>query len=182
MNRIIALALPCFLAFFILFGASSGFTSCTKTNTKTDTVDITKTDTLTKTDTVNTDTTVTLQILTANPWQLQSILGVTDDSVVYYTRGGQYNEDFDAQLYTFNANQTGTFLDGAGGSHTFTWTWSNSTNTQITMIISNPSPLPAMTNVFDNLRYKNSSLLFDQYWTYEGISSHSQCVMTPQTP
>jgi hypothetical protein len=176
MSRIIALALPCFLAFFILFGASTGFTSCTKTNTKTitDTVDITKTDT------VNADTAVTTQILTSHTWMLQYYRSVTGDSIVYYTRGGAYNEDFDAETLAFSSNLTGTFVDGSDASHSFTWSWSNSSNTQLSFVVANPSPLPSQTIVWDNLAYRNDSLIVDQYWSYETTNSQAEAVFVPQ--
>ena len=181
MSRVFSVSLSILTIVIVLFGFQTTFVSCTKTST-TDTVTITKIDTLTKTDTLSTsDTAITIQLITSTPWKLLYLRGVTDDTIVYYTRGGQYNQNFDAQLLTFNANMTGAFIDGNSGNHTITWSWSNASNTQITFVASNPPPLPAQTVVWDNLRYRNDSLLFDQYWTFEGINSQSECIAVPQS-
>jgi len=180
MSRVFSLSLTILTIVIFLFGFQTTFVSCTKTSTS-DTVTITRIDTLIKTDTLSTpDTAITIPLITSAPWKLLYIRGVTDDTIVYYTRGGQYNVNFDAQLVAFNANMTGTFIDASSGTHTITWNWSNSSNTQITWVASNPSPFPSQTVVWDNLRYRNDSLLFDQYWTFEGINSQSECVAIPQ--
>jgi hypothetical protein len=181
MNRVFSISLSILTIVILLFGFQTTFVSCTKTST-TDTVTITKIDTLTKTDTLSTsDTAITIQLLTSTPWKLLYLRGVSDDTIVYYTRGGQYNENFDAQLITFNANMTGAFIDGNSGNHTFTWNWSNSSNTQLTWVATNNPPFPTETFVWDDLRYRNDSLLFNQYSTFEGNNSQVECILVPQS-
>ena len=179
MTRIFSVSGSLFIALMVLFGFQTTFTSCTKTTTHYDTLTVTKTDTTLKTDSVAlTDTAVTVQLLTASPWELQYIRMVSGDSIIYYTRGGAYNENFDAELITFSSNLTGTFVDPTGTSHSFTWSWSNSANTQITLIISTGIPLqPTETVVWDNLRFKNDSLLFDQYDSIGTLNQQGECVM-----
>ncbi len=183
MPRLISLSASLFFVYFLLFGFQTSFTSCTKTTTRIDTVTLTKIDTTTtiKTDTVSAaDTTLTLQILTSNTWIIQYIRSVTDNTIVYYTRGGSSTENFDAEYLLFNSNLTGTLVDPTGASHTMTWSWSNATNTQLTFITSNPSPEPSQTTIWDNLRMKGDSLLCDQYFTYLTVNSQSEVVMIPQ--
>jgi hypothetical protein len=183
MTRIFSISCSLSIALFVLFGFQTTFTSCTKTTTHYDTVTVTKTDTTVKTDSVSlTDTAVTVQLLTTNPWELQYTRMVSGDSIIYYTRGGAYNEDFDAEYITFSSNLTGTFVDPTGTSHSFTWSWTNATNTQITLIISTGIPLlPAETVVWDNLRFKNDSLLYDQYDSFGTVNQQAECIMIPLT-
>jgi hypothetical protein len=183
MTRIFSMSVPLFIALIVLFGFQTTFTSCTKTTTHYDTVTVTKSDTTVKTDAVAlSDTAVTVQLLTASPWQLQYIRMVSGDSVIYYTRGGTSNENFDTELITFSSNFTGTFVDPTGTSHSFTWAWSNSTNTQITLVITTGIPLlPTETIVWDNVRFKNDSLLFDQYDSLGTVNQQAECVMIPLT-
>ena len=184
MTRIFSMSVSLFIALIVLFGFQTTFTSCTKITTHYDTVTVTKTDTTVKTDTVAlSDTAVTVQLLTASSWQVQYVRMVSSDSIIYYTRGGTFNENFNAELITFNSNLTGTFVDPTGTSHSFTWSWSNATNTQITLIITTGIPLlPTETFVWDNLRFKNDSLLFDQYDSLVTVNQQAECVMIPLTP
>jgi hypothetical protein len=181
MKRILGFSLSLFVIFMIMCTFQTGFTSCTKTSV-TDTITITKIDTtvMVKTDTISSDTALTLQILTANSWKIQYLRAVTDDTITFYTRGGTYNQDFDAEYVTFNANLTGVLVDAVGASHQMTWNWSDSSNTQITFIIQNPLPLVPQTTVWNNIRYKNDSLLLDQYWTYAYINSQAEVVWIPK--
>jgi len=181
MTRIFSISCSLFIALFVLFGFQTTFTSCTKTTTHYDTVTVTRTDTTVKTDSVAlTDTTVTVQLLAASPWQLQYTRMVSGDSIIYYTRGGAYSENFAAELITFSSNLTGTFVDPTGTSHSFTWSWSNATNTQITLVITTGIPLlPTETVVWDNLTFKNNSLLFDQYDSIGTLNQQGECVMIP---
>lgn len=162
-----------------------GATSCTKDNTiyKTDTLMVIKKDTLTvvqKDTVIIKDTAITLQLLTSKSWVMQEIRGVQGNNLLYYKRGGTSNtESFDADHIKFDANKTGTYVDGNGATHQISWDFSNSDNTKLTFIVSNPVPLTSQTVVYDNLRYKNGVLLFDQYWTYNNINSHAQAIRTP---
>lgn len=179
MTRIFSISVSLLIALIVLLGVQTTFTSCTKTTTHYDTITVTKSDTTLKTDTVAlSDTAVTVQILTTGPWELQYTRMVSGDSIIYFTRGGAYNENFDAELITFSSTNTGTFVDPTGTSHSFTWSWSNSANTQITLIISTGIPLqPTETVVWDNLRFKNDSLLFDQYDSIGTLNQQGECVM-----
>jgi hypothetical protein len=166
------------LLMFLLFMLQTGVSSCSKDQTiyKTDTVVVTKRDTV-----IIKDTAITLQLLTANSWKMQEIRGVQGNNLLYYKRGGTGNtESFDAEYITFNANKTGLYLDGAGYSHQLTWDFSNSENTKITFTMENPAPLASHTVVYDNLRYKNGALFFDQYWTFNNVHSHAQVIRTPR--
>lgn len=152
-----------------------GVTSCTKDKT------IYQTDTVIKKDTIIIkDTAISLQLLTANSWKMQEILGVQGNNQIYYKRGGTANtESFDADYIKFNADKTGVYVDGHSASHQITWDFSNSSNTKVTFTVSNPAPLNSQTVVYDNLRYKNGALLFDQYWTYNNVNSHAQAIRLP---
>jgi hypothetical protein len=134
-------------------------------------VTVTKTDTLT----LSKDTTVTTQILSSRTWMLQYIHGVTANDTVYYTRGGAYNIDFDKQSVSFNAAGTGTVIDIAGDSHDMTWNFTNSANTALTLVADNTG-IPNQTYYWDNLRYRNDSLLLDQFSSYQGTNSQAEII------
>jgi hypothetical protein len=126
------------------------------------------------------DTAITLQLLTGNSWKIQELRGVLGNTNVYYLRGGSSNtQNMDNDYITFKADKTGTYVDAASGTHAITWDFSNSANTQITFVIQNPSSA-SETVVYDNLRYKNGALLFDQYWTYNSVYSHAQVIRIPK--
>ena len=160
---------------FLLLMLQAGVTSCSKEPVLFDTVTVTKRDTV-----YIKDTAVSLQLLTANAWKLQEIRGVQGNTIIYYNRGGTGNtENFDREYIQFRANNTGTYIDGDGASHGMTWSYSNAEETKITLVIQNPAPTPSHTMVYDNLRYKNGALLFDQYWSYNNVNFHAQVVRTP---
>lgn len=165
------LGLSSLLGFIILLTMQTGVSSCTK--------EVVKVDTLTKIDTVviQQDTTVTLAILTANKWRSQEIRGVIGNDTIVYQRGGTNNtQDYDNEYIQFNADGTGILYDAAGTTHQTTWSFSDSSHTKLTFIVFNPAPIPSQTVTYDNLRYKNKALLFDQYWSYQGINSHAQLI------
>ncbi len=169
------LSLSSLFIFIIFLSVQTSLTSCTKEVTEYDTVTVTQTDTL-----VITDTTVTTAILTANAWKMQEFRGVIGNSITLYERGGTSNtENYDNEYIRFNADGTGTLFDAVGTTHALTWAFESGTTTQLSFVVSNPSPTPSQTVVYDNLRYKNKSLLFDQYWSYEGLNSHTQAVRIP---
>jgi hypothetical protein len=160
----------------ILLMMQAGVSSCTKEVIVTDTVTITKKDTV-----IIKDTAITLQLLTSKSWKVEEIRGVQGNTILYYKRGGTGNtENFDIEYITFNANKTGIYFDGVGTTHQITWDFANADNTKLTFIVQNPSPIPAQTVVYENLRYKNGSLLFDQYWTYNNINTHAQVIRIPR--
>ena len=175
MKKIISLCSFSFVFILVLF--QLGLSSCTKdTITKTDTVIVTKKDTL-----IIKDTAITLQLLTANSWKIQQIRGVVGNTITSYLRGGSSNTDnYDNEYITFNTNKTGIYFDFNGGIHQITWDFSNTDNTKIIFVVSNPAPLAAQTVAYENLRYKNGALLFDQYWSYNNVNSHAQVVRIPK--
>ena len=171
--------IPALLCLVFFCTMQMGVTSCTKDHTIYDTVNHTIYDTVTQTkqDTlVIKDTAISLQLITANSWKMQELIGVQGNTMLNYQRGAAGNTvNYDADNITFNSNGTGTYVDGAGASHAITWNFTNSTNTQITWVISDPGT-PSETIVYDNIRYKNKQLLFDQYWTYNGLNAHAQAI------
>jgi hypothetical protein len=170
------LGISSFLFLIILTSLQTGVTSCTKDKTIYDTVTVIKKDTL-----VIQDTAISLQLLAANSWKVQEIRGVQNNSVVYYQRGGTTNtESFDNEYITFNTDKTGIYYDNAGYTHQMTWDFSNNVNTKLTIVIQNPAPLANQTVVYENLRYKNKTLLFDQYWTYNNTNAHAQVIRIPR--
>jgi hypothetical protein len=175
MKKIISLCSFSFVLILVLFQFS--LSSCEKdTITETDTLVVTKTDTL-----IIKDTAVTLQLLSANSWKIQEIRGVVGNTITYYLRGGSSNTDnYDNEYITFNSNKTGIYFDFNGGTHQITWDFSNTNNTKLSFVVSNPAPLTAQTVVWENLRYKNGALLFDQYWSYNNVNTHAQVVRVPK--
>lgn len=174
MKPILKLTATSFVLIFILFGVQAPFSSCTKTVTKTDTVTLTKTDTLVKT--VSKDTAITAQLLASRQWEVQYLRDVTNNDTTIYTRGGAYNVNFNSQLLTFNTNFTGSVVDINSVSHTTTWNFTNSANTALTLVVSNPSPLPYQTYNWNNMTYRNDSLLIDQYSSYQGNNSQTEII------
>jgi hypothetical protein len=123
---------------------------------------------------------VSLSLLTANSWKLQEYRGVYANTIVLYQRGGTLNtENFDNEYIRFNADGTGTYFDQPGLAHQITWEFSNEAKTKLAFVVSNPSPLPSQTVIYENLRYKNRALLFDQYWTYDNVNAHAQVIRIP---
>ena len=164
-----------FLAFAFLLLFQSSITSCTKDQTIYDTVTVTKTDTL-----IIKDTAVSLELLTANSWILQDYRGVSANTIVFYQRGGTSNtENFDNEYIRFIADGTGTYFDQSGAMHQITWEFLNDEKTRLSFVVSNPAPLESQMVIYDNLRYKNKSLLFDQYWSYNYINLHAQAIRIP---
>ena len=158
----------------VLLIIQTGSTSCTKENIVYDTVTVIKKDTL-----IIKDTAISLQLITANSWRVEEIRGVEANTILYYKRGATGNtENFDIEYITFNANKTGIYYDGVGTTHSMTWDFSNAELTKITFIVENPVPIPSQTVVYENLRYKNGALLFDQYWSYNNRNAHAQVIRT----
>ena len=167
----------CFLAF--LSSLTVGTTSCTKENIKRDT--ITVKDTIILKDTlIIKDTAFSAELLTAHPWRLQEVLGVVANDNLFYVRGGSNNtESFDNEFITFNTNKTGVHTFNNGMQASFTWQFVNAEHTKLTWTVYNT---PAtFTYTWDNIRYKNKSIYFDQYYTdgNTGKRSHSQNIRIP---
>lgn len=174
--------LPLFSSLLILFLLQAGITSCTKDKTIYDTVTVVKKDTIRIIDTVVIqDTAISLQLLTATSWRVQEMRGVIGNSILYYVRGGVNNtENYDHEYITFRPDKSGVLFDAAGAMHQITWNFTNSKNTEITMVVQNPFPMASQTVVYENIRYKDRALHFDQYWTYNNINSHAHLVRTPK--
>jgi hypothetical protein len=165
------------LSLILLFLFQSGVSSCSKDpDNDTDTVTIIKHDTLIKQDTM-----LTAAILASHPWKVLEERGVAGGSIVYYYRGGSGNtQSFDNERVTFNANGTGTHTHNNGTVINMTWTFSNPQNTKLVWTVLNT---PATYNItWDNIRYKNGNMYFDQYYTdgNTGINSHSNQIRIPQ--
>ena len=163
----------------ILFGSSAvfvlmfvisfegGLTSCTKDHTIYDTVRVEKRDTVTVRDTLTiSDTLVTEAILTANPWKLLELRAVNEGTILYYLRGGSSNTDnYDFEYYVFNPDHTGYEMDNAGIAHNISqWTLSNPDNPKLTCTYY-VNATTTMLLTWDNLRFKNKSLYYDEYYS-----------------
>jgi hypothetical protein len=160
-----------FLFLIFLVVLQTQFASCKK-----ETITVTHTDTV-----FLKDTAISAQLLSANSWKIQELRGVIGNSITSYQRGGTGNtENYDNEYITFNADKTGILFDAAGGTHSLTWDFSNSLNTKLTLIVNNPVPAASQTVVYENLRYKNKALLFDQYWTYNFTNAHTQIIRIPK--
>jgi len=114
-------------------------TSCTKDQTIFDTVTVTKTDTLSviKTDTLLIkDSSFSKALLIAYPWKTTELRAVWGGDSIYYYRGGTNNTtgfgDRSIETYTFNADGTGSLLDGNNSLHPITnWQFANSDSTKL---------------------------------------------------
>jgi hypothetical protein len=163
------------LIFYLLL-LQTGMTSCTKEEIKTDTVTVIKKDTI-----YIKDTAVSLAIITANPWKIQEDRGVVGGSLLYYLRGGSNNtQNFDNEYIVFNANKTGTHFENNGIQRPITWDFANADQTKLIWTLSNTPATFSIT--WDNLRYKNKSLHFDQYYTdgNTGNHAHSHQIRIPK--
>src|SRR3569623_1690002 len=159
-------------------------TSCTKDQTIFDTVTVTKTDTLSviKTDTLLIkDSSFSKALLTAYPWKTTEVRAVCGGDSIYYYRGGTNNTigfgDRSIETYTFNADGTGSLLDGENGSHNITnWQFVNSDNSKLTFLINNPPSSQTFLITWENIRYKDGSIYTDEYYfdNYVGKYYHGQ--------
>ncbi|HMG68022.1 MAG TPA: hypothetical protein VK588_10055 [Chitinophagaceae bacterium] len=170
----IFLSISSFLLFICLLGVQGGLTSCTKDHTIIDTVTVVEKDTLRITDTL-----VTEAILTANPWKLTELRGVSGGDTLVYFRGGSNNtNDYTNEYYVFNSDHTGYEMDNAGLTHNLTqWSLSNSAIPKLTATYQiNSSKTMILT--WDNLRFKNKSLYYDEYYsnTVVGSNFHGQAI------
>ena len=154
--------------FILLTFLHTGLISCTKEKTLYDTVTVIKKDTI-----VIKDTAITLQLLTANPWKIKELRGVINNTAFYYLRGGSFTGvNYDNEYITLNANKTGTYVDPYGYSSSLTWDFVGTDSSKITYIVSFPSI--TTTVHWENLRYKNASLFYDEYYTQNNINEHAQ--------
>jgi len=176
------LGLSAFSITIFLFTLQTGVTSCTKETISHDTVTVIKKDTLIKKDTVIIkDTALTIEILTANSWKMQEMRGVLGSTNRYYLKGGTSNtESFDNEYITFNQNNTGTYVQNDGTQRSITWSITNGTYAKIVWTLYNTPATFSIT--WDNIRYKNKSLYYDDYYTDGNLNlnEHSQQIRIPK--
>lgn len=185
----IILGTSAILLMIILSIVQGGLTSCTKDHTIYDTVTVIQKDTVTviEKDTVTIkDTMLTAEILCANQWKYQVYRGVFGgDSLVYYRGGTSNNFNYDADYMEFynDGSQTGFSMDALGSPHLIKgWQFTNSEHTQMTFqwYVTN-SPIYHFVT-WDNIRYKNKSLMYDEYYhdNYVDKNVHDQSVRIPR--
>ncbi len=129
------------------------------------------------------DTAVTNEILMSHPWKLQELRGVNEGSLLYYLRGGSNNTDnYDIEYFVFGDNQTGYEFDNAGITRQLTgWKLNGNQTIQLTYIYQiNASTTMIIT--WDNLRFKNNALYYDEYYsnTVIGTDFHGQGIRIAQ--
>lgn len=179
------------IIFLVIFlsAVQGGLTSCTKDHTIYDTVTVIKNDTVTviQKDTITIkDTMLTAEILAANQWKYQQYIGVFGGDSIFYNRGGTantFNYDSDYIEFYNDGSQTGFSQDAAGYSHLIKeWQFTNSEHTQMTFkwYITSSSIYHSVT--WDNIRYKNKSIMFDEYYhdNYVDVNVHNQSVRIPR--
>ena len=169
-----------FFSFSIVIGVlaaflHTGLTSCTKDHTIYDTVNVTQHDTI-----IKKDTSITLQLLTANPWKIKELRGVFNNTPYYYLRGGTNTGiNYDNEYITFNANKTGSYVDPNGYSSVMTsWDFVGTDSSKITFVIAFPTVTTTLH--WENLRYKNGALYYDEYYSQNGNNAHEQAVRIPK--
>ena len=127
-------------------------------------------------------TPITPALLSANKIMIKELRGVLGGNKIYYLRGATSGntQSFDNEYYKFNADFTGTNLDGAGTLKNFTWVFTNSENTKINITLLNTPATFVVT--WDNMRYINSTLYYDEYFTdgNTGLHAHSQGIRIPK--
>jgi hypothetical protein len=159
----------------------TGLVSCTKEKTLYDTVTVTKRDTVTvtKRDTLTIkDTSITLSLLTSTAWKLQEIRGVNNNTPYFYFRGGTNSgQSYDNENITFYTTKTGKYVDPNGYSSSFTWDFVGTDSSKINYTVA----FPTVTTLihWENLRYKNGALYYDEYFTQNASNEHAQAVRIP---
>jgi hypothetical protein len=122
-----------------------------------------------------------MEVITANAWVIQESMGVVGGSKLYYQRNGNDNtESFNKEYIVFNANKTGTNVYNDGNQTKFKWEFANEEKTKLIWTVRNT---PAtFTIVWDNIRYINKTLYFDEYYTdgNTGMHAHTQQIRIPK--
>ena len=122
---------------------------------------------------------VTEAIVISNSWKLLEIRGVDEGTVLYYLRGGSSNTtSYDNEYYVFNANHTGFEIDNAGVNHDIPqWSLTNPDNPKLTMTY-NIDGVTTMMITWDNLRFKDNSLYYDEYYSNPVVGNdfHGQAI------
>lgn len=158
-----------------------GLNSCSKGHTIDHTVYDTVKVTITAHDTtVIKDTAVSFQLLTANSWKIKEIRGVLANNAYYYLRGGTNTGiNYDNESITFNANKTGSYVDPNGYSSVMTsWDFVGNDSTKIVFVIAFPTVTTTLH--WENMRYKNGALYYDEYYTQNGNNCHEHGVRIPR--
>jgi hypothetical protein len=156
------------VAFIIMLSALQvSVVSCTKESTDTITV-------------IQKDTTVNLQIITANPWKIQEIRGLRGtNKTLYYLRGATGNTDnFDNEYIVFNTDKTGMYTDNNGGKSNLTWDFATSDSSRIAYTVSFPGN--PITITWSNLSFKDGRLKYEEYYTNAGINVHTYGIRIPR--
>ena len=166
------------VSFLIVLSFLQGsITSCTKETIIHDTVTVNRTDTV-----VIKDTVLTVDILTSHPWKFQEFIGVWGADSIYYERGGSFNTyNYDSDYIVFYTDGTGNHHDAEGYDHMIKeWQFTNDAHTQMTFKYYNLTIEDFFT--WDNIRYKNKAIRFDEYFhdNYININVHDQTVRIPQ--
>ena len=179
----IFLSSSAFILLIMLSTMQGGLTSCTKDNTIYDTVTVIKKDTVVVKDTVYIeDTIVTEALLTANPWKIRELRGLTEGTPGYYLRGGNANTvNFDNEYYVFESNHTGYEMGHAGGKFTLPVWQLDVEKAKLTFTYPAGSGL-TMEITWDELRYKDGALYYNE-WYYNPASNkdnHGQFIRIPQ--
>jgi hypothetical protein len=165
------------IALVVFTGLQMSFTSCSKTNTNTVTVQDTVTKTVTDT-IVKKDTLLSTAILTANNWTFQYVDGVEGNSLFFYTRGGSNNTQvLDNSYFTFLANGTGMLYPNSGPSSSFTWQFTDSTYTSISWNWELPTPVAV---TWQGISYKNGNISLNQYFLQSGNYSDVYEILIPK--
>ena len=180
MRSIFKISLVVPIIFLIFFQVS--VSSCTKEKIVYDTIVKIKNDTIVRNDTiVKQDTMLSLEIFTANAWQIFEERGVIGGLPLYYLRGGTNNtQSFDNEYIFFKTDKTAIYVQNNGLKPQVTWDFANPEHTKVTWTMYNT---PAtFTVTWDNIRYKNKNLFMDQYFVdgNTGNHNHSQQIRIPK--
>jgi hypothetical protein len=172
MKRFFGLSFVLFFLFAITGQLS--LSSCTKESTKYDTV-VKQTNVY---DTINRRDTINMAILTANSWKIEEIRAVSGNNVIFYQRGGNSNtQNFDNEYITFNSDGSGTYVDNLGGTYTINWKFADSTYTVIKYTLNLPTPL---FDTWENIIYRNGSIMYDEYNNQNGTNNQSTVIRIPK--
>ncbi len=150
-----------------------GLTSCKKEN-------VIQNNVTNVTDTIYAETPITAALICADSLQIEEVRGVRGGSIFYYLRGGSSNtQSYDNEFIKFNTDNTGLYHQDDGTERIITWNFVNSDNTKLVLNLTNT---PASFSVtYENIRYKNGKLYFDEYYTdgNTGLNSQAQFIKRP---
>jgi hypothetical protein len=128
-----------------------------------------------KDDTSPTDKTME-EILTSNPWRMDEIRFLQNNTPYYYKRGAAGNSmNFDTDVITFKSDKTGTYV-GDGITYTLTWDFTDVNKNKVKAIVNYPT---AVTLNLENISYTNTLLKYTEYYTRAGVNTLSSVSRTP---